>query len=111
MDLGLTQKAAAKAIGTNAWSLRDWEEHRRSVVRPMFYPGIIAFLGYNPLPAPNTRGEAVRRGRLAKGWAIERLAIEAGVDPATIRRLELDRPRLGRRSVRAVCQLLAISII
>ena len=36
MDLGLTRKAAAKLIGTNAWSLKGWEENVRANIRPMF---------------------------------------------------------------------------
>jgi hypothetical protein len=102
MDLGLTRKAPAKVIGTNAWSLKVWEENRRSIVRPMFYPTIIEFLGYNPLPAATTLGTTIRQERLARGWSIERLAVESGVDPATVRRIEQDRPRLGKRSVGAV---------
>jgi DNA-binding XRE family transcriptional regulator len=110
MDLGLTQKAAAKVIGTNAWSLRDWEENRRSIVRPMFYPGIIDFLGYNPLATPTTVSEAIRGERLVRGWSLERLAKVARVDPATVRRIEAGRPRLVRRSLKAVCIALQIRL-
>jgi DNA-binding XRE family transcriptional regulator len=108
MDLGLTRKAAAKAVGTNEQSLKHWEDGSKTYVRPMFYPGIIAFLGYNPRPAAKTLGESIRRERLARGWSLAKLAHEANVDPATIRRMEADTPRLGRRSVRWVSQVLGL---
>lgn len=103
----MTQKAAARAIGTNAWSLRDWEENRRTI-RPLFLPGVIAFLGYDPRPAATTLGELIRREHLARGWSLARLAAKAQVDPATIRRIEMDTPRLGRRSVRWVSRILGL---
>jgi hypothetical protein len=102
MDLGLTRKAASKVLRTNAQSLKHWEEGSKSYVRPMFMSAIVAFLGYNPLAEPKTRGQAIRRERLVRGWSIERLAVESGVDPATVRRIEQDRPRLGKRSLAAV---------
>lgn len=109
MDLGLTRKAAAKVLRTNAQSLKHWEEGSKSYVRPMFISAIVAFLGYNPLPGPKTRGELVRRERLAKGWSLERLAQEAGVDPATVRRIEADRRGLARRSLNAVRRCLRLT--
>jgi Helix-turn-helix domain len=108
MDLGLTRKALAALLRTNVWTVKGWEEHLRPKVGVRFYPAVIRFLGYNPLPDPTTRGGAVRRERLARGWSIERLAVESGVDPSTIRRIEMDRPRLGHRSVRAVCNILSV---
>ena len=84
-------------IGTNAWSLKAWEEGRRPLARPMFYPGILAFLKYNPLPAPRTLGATIRQERLARGWSIERLARVAGVDPATLTHIEADTQRTARK--------------
>jgi DNA-binding XRE family transcriptional regulator len=110
MDLGLTRKAAAKVIGTNEQSLKHWEDASKAYVRPMFYPGIIDFLGYNPLRTPTTLSEAIRGERLARGWSLERLAKMAGVDPATIRRIEAKRARLGRKSLKAVCIALRIRL-
>ena len=110
MDLGLTRKAAAKVLRTNAQSLKHWEEGSKGHVRPMFISAIVAFLGYNPLPEPKTRGEAIRRERLSRGWSIERLGAAAGLDPATVRRMEADRPRLGVRSRQAVYEKLSLRL-
>jgi DNA-binding transcriptional regulator YiaG len=108
MDLGLTRKAAAAILRTSDDSLKGWEEGRHLAVLPSHFPRIIAFLTYNPLPEPTRPGEAIRRQRLTRGWSIEKLAREAGVDPATVRRMEEDRPRLGAPSRRAVYEKLSL---
>ena len=109
MDLGLTRKAAAKVIGTNEQSLKHWEECSKTYIRPMFYPGIIAFLGYDPRPAAKTLGESIRRERLARGWSLARLAEEAQVDLATIRRMEANWLHLANRPIQLVCHVLGLN--
>lgn len=54
---------------------------------------------------PDTRLLAVlfTRGRLRKGWSLERLALESGVPPRTTRRA----CRSGRCTTRAALQLIA----
>jgi len=50
-------------MGLDPESLENWETNRtRIAVR--FFPALIAFLGYNPLPEARTRGEEVRRRRM-----------------------------------------------
>ena len=47
MDLGITQKEAARRIGANQWTVINWEKGRTEpAVR--FVPRIIQFLGYEP---------------------------------------------------------------
>jgi hypothetical protein len=106
MDLGLTRKETAEQLGTNAWSMKHWEERAKISIRPMFWPAIIAFLGYRPWLTPTSRGESLHQERLARGWSLQRLAQESGIDSATIRRLEQDRPQLAPRSLRAVLAIL-----
>lgn len=106
IELGLTRKAAAKSLGTNAWSLKAWEEVPKASIRERFVPTIVRFLGYSPLPAPVSFGELVRQERLLRGWSRPRLAREAGVDVATIRRIEFDFPRLANKCVNAVIRTL-----
>lgn len=89
-------------------TIRNWEKGWTQIdVR--FYPAIIEFLGYNPLPEARTLGEAVRRQRLALGLTQEGLANHASVDPATVSRLEADRPRTAKRPTMAVLQTLGMS--
>ena len=61
MDLGITQKEAARRIGADQWTVINWEKGR-TCPEVRFVPGIIRFLGYDPFP----RGEVLYdRNRLA----------------------------------------------
>jgi transcriptional regulator with XRE-family HTH domain len=107
LDLGLEQKEAAKRLGTGAWNLRNWETGRHGI-EVRFYPAIIAFLGYNPLPDPHTHGDAVRRERVALGWSRKKLAKVAGVDEATVKRVEADTPRMAKKPTAAILRALSL---
>lgn len=107
MDLGLTQKQAAANLGVDADTVRNWEAGRTSIgVR--FYPALIVFLGFRPLTSPQSRGQAVQNERIARGLSRKRLALIAGVDEATVARLEEDRPRLAQASAAAILAVLGI---
>ena len=51
MDRGITQKAVAQRIGTDQWTVTNWERNR---TRPAhkFIPRILKLLGYDPRPEP-----------------------------------------------------------
>lgn len=107
LDLGFTRKAAAKLLKVNEGSLKNWEKGRTNP-GGRFYPALIAFVGCNPIPAPKTLGEAVRRERLRRGLSQARLAALAHVDPTTISRLESDPPQAARGSTGAVFRILGL---
>jgi ribosome-binding protein aMBF1 (putative translation factor) len=75
-----------------------------------FYPGIIEFLGYNPLPEAKTPGEAVRRARMSLGLGRLDLARRAGMTEGTIRKIEYDAPGMLRRSKRRVYKALGLDL-
>lgn len=107
LDLGLSRKAAAAAMLLDPESLENWEKNKTTpAVR--FFPKLIEFLGYVLLPDPGTRGEAIARERICRGLSRKALARLAGVDEATVRRLEANRPRTAIRPMQAVCQFLGI---
>ena len=107
LDLGLTRKAAAAELQLDPESIENWEK-TRTIPAVRFFPTLIKFLGYNPLPEPGTRGEAIARERICRGLSRKALAKLAGVDEATVRRLEANRPRTANRSMQAVCEFLGI---
>jgi len=79
------------------------------LVQVRYYPRIIRFLGYNPLPEPRTLGEAVRRERLSRGLSRATLAGMIGIQfQGSIQRLEEDRP-VSPRVVRRTCAALDLS--
>jgi transcriptional regulator with XRE-family HTH domain len=75
-----------------------------------FYPGIIDFLGYNPIPEPKTRGEMVQRERMSRGLMRLHLARLAGTVEKTIENLEKDVPGTTRRSLERVSKALGVKI-
>lgn len=107
LDLGLQQKEAARQLGVHPGCLENWE-YGRTMPADRFIPAVIWFLRYNPLPAPGTPGELVAFERVTRGLSRKRLAAAAGIDEATVRRIEEDTPRLGRRAVLAVRRALGI---
>jgi transcriptional regulator with XRE-family HTH domain len=107
LGLGLTQLATATRLGANPWTIRNWEKGRTSVAL-RYYRKVVEFLGYNPLPEALSRGEAIRRERLARGWSRRRLASISGVDEGTVRRLEADTRNMTKRAYILVCKTLGL---
>jgi transcriptional regulator with XRE-family HTH domain len=100
LDRGLEQKAAAQAIGCDPGTLLNWEKGR---VAPdvRFWPPILAFLGYDPRPEPETLGGRIRAAREGEGLSEEALARRLGLDPGTLAAWERDEvsrpyPRIRR---------------
>jgi transcriptional regulator with XRE-family HTH domain len=110
LDLGLYQKQVALMLGVDADSIKNWE-NGRCKIEVRYYPALISFLNYNPLPEAKSRGEAIARERMSRGLSRRRLAALTGVDPATVRRLEADRPRTAKRPARVICRFLGLEIV
>lgn len=107
LDLGLDQRAVAKEIGVARDTLRSWEKGRTEP-EVRFLPALIAFVDHNPLPILGTWGQAIRRRRLSLGLSQRRLAVMAGVDEASVRRLESDTKGMARRVRQAVDKILGL---
>jgi transcriptional regulator with XRE-family HTH domain len=58
------------------------------------------------LPEARSRGEAVRRTRISRGWSRRRLARVAQVDEATVKRIEANASQMARRAITAVLEAL-----
>lgn len=107
LDLGLTQKEAAVKMAVDTDSVRNWEAGR-STVAVRYYPALITFLGYNPLPAADSMGKTVQYESMTRGWSRKRLAQLAGVDEVTVKRLENDTPKMAKRPMALVCRALGL---
>lgn len=88
MDLGLTQREAATQIGVSPFTLIHWE---RGQTRPEIcaWPGLIAFLGCDPISVDDSVSEQLLAIRRRRGLPQSDLACEFGVDPGTLSRWEL----------------------
>ena len=70
-------------------SIYHWEKNLHDpYVR--HYPGIIKFLGYNPLPKGKTVGEKILYCRMTLGLSRKKLAKRLGVDENILRNWECD---------------------
>mgnify|MGYP000419056015 CR=1 FL=1 len=62
LKAGLSQKEVAARLGADPLTVANWERIN-TVIEVRFCPGIIALLGFNPLPEGQTQGERIRRAR------------------------------------------------
>jgi DNA-binding XRE family transcriptional regulator len=76
------QKEVASILGITKESYHNWE-HGKSMPLPSYYPKLIAWLGYDPLPTPTSDGQKLKHHRLRSGLSQEEAAKEAGVDHQT----------------------------
>jgi predicted transcriptional regulator len=58
-----------------------------------YVSGVIAFLGYDPYPEPQTLGQRIRRTRMRQGISHRELARQLGLDPSTVASWERDEVR------------------
>ena len=100
LDLGLTRREAGERLGIGPWTYGRWEGGERTV-RVRYYPAIIRFLDYDPLPEPRSLAEAIRYERMRRGLSRVEVARLAGVTEPTIERLEKDNSQALRRSKQA----------
>jgi transcriptional regulator with XRE-family HTH domain len=107
LERGLRQIDAAREIGIGNFTLLNWE--RRGVQPEVhFYPAIIAFLGYEPWPTPETMGERLLATRRRRGLTVRQAADVMGIDQGTLTGWEagLFRP-FGKWTTRAAAFLQA----
>lgn len=81
------QAEVAKRMGTHVESVGNWE---RGVHPPTLrqLPKVIEFLGYDPVPVPETLPAQIFHARRVLGLTQEELASALAVDPSTVFRWE-----------------------
>jgi DNA-binding transcriptional regulator YiaG len=67
--------------------VRNWEANT-GTPRPQYFPAVIEFLGYNPLPTAKTWAERIVRGHTAQGLSQKSFSKQLQVDPSTLARWE-----------------------
>jgi transcriptional regulator with XRE-family HTH domain len=107
LALELFQEDAARQMGVSAATVLNWEKDKGEPL-PAFWPAVLAFLGYDPRPAPQTLGERLTARRHALGWSIEKAAVALDVDPSTFGDWERGKIVLVRVHRKRLAQFLGI---
>ncbi len=81
-ELGLYQKDVAAQIGVTTSTIWNWEHGWTIDLR--YIPGVIAFLGYNPIPCPDDTIEKLAWFKQVNGLTLEQLGVEMGRDPEQV---------------------------
>jgi DNA-binding XRE family transcriptional regulator len=90
IDRKLSRMAVAVEIGVNPTTIAMWER-KKAMPEVMQMKGIIAFLGYDPLPEPMTLAERIRKYRNVNGLTLEEFGKLLSVDGATVWTWENER--------------------
>lgn len=105
MDLGITQKEAARRLGADEWTVINWEKGRTDpAVR--FVPAVLAFLGFDPLPSGETFQDRIRAARHRLGLTQAGVGQLAGVCEGAVCDLEHGRQKPTCRAGLAISRRL-----
>ena len=86
-ELQVSKTALAIRFGVCADTIRQWEAKGR-VPEARYFPLVVEFLGYDPLPPPLTLGDRIRRRRLLLGLEQKETARRLSVSELTLSRWE-----------------------
>ena len=84
-ELGLLLREAAERMGVSAETIANWENGKTEPIATQFQP-VVAFLGYDPMPAPTTLAERLEAKRRLLGVTFAQVARHLGWDPGTLAR-------------------------
>jgi DNA-binding XRE family transcriptional regulator len=105
MELGLFQRDLRERFQLEKETYANWEKDRRFPAMK-HWPGIIEFLGYDPNPEPKSLSEKLLAYRRRHGLSRRALALQVGLDEATLWRWENDQRKPERkRHIDAIRQL------
>jgi transcriptional regulator with XRE-family HTH domain len=79
----MLQSEVATILGVTKSAVWNWESNT-STPRLQYMPVIIRFLGYNPLPKPDSLGDRLVRRRTSLGLSQEQAANHLGFDAGTL---------------------------
>jgi transcriptional regulator with XRE-family HTH domain len=84
-ELGLLQREAAERMGISRDTYVNWERGKTEPVSAQFRP-VVAFLGYDPTPEPETLAERLEAKQRRLGASLAQVARYLGWDPGSLRR-------------------------
>ena len=107
-ELDEMQKDAAKAIGVTPETIWNWE-NGRSEPFTIYYPAIIQYLGYNPIPLKNVRlAERLYAARVTLGFSYRSLGKFLKVSEETVAAWENESNKPTKQSMEILEKLWAL---
>jgi transcriptional regulator with XRE-family HTH domain len=107
LELRLSQRQVAAALGVDPITILNWEKRKtKPVIRLL--PAIVAFIGYSPMARPAAVGERLLQFRKRRGWSIDEAAKHLGVDPRTWGHWERGKLILFQKHRMTVARLLGV---
>lgn len=82
-ELGVSRRSLAATLSACSNSVLNWERDRQ-IPEIQFWPAVIAFLGYDPLPAPANVVDRIEAQRRRLGWTYNQVAAQIGVGARTL---------------------------
>lgn len=109
MDLGITQKDAARRIGADQWTVINWERGRtKPAVR--FVPRIIRFLGFDPFPRGESFPDRIRAARHRLGLTQSELGRLLGMSEGSVSDLERGLQKPASPAGRKIAEALSVRL-
>ena len=107
LDLKLTQKEVAAALGVDECTVWNWERNRTCPLTKHL-PAIIGFLGYAPFEnTGKSLGERLLLCRMRTGLTQKELAKAIGIDSGTLSRMEKGSSSCFKRVLKVVTDFLS----
>ena len=78
-------------LGVGHFTYMTWEKDQKFPFA-RYFPAIVSFVGYDPLPEPQTDGERMKRARWLLGLTSREMAGRLGMDEGAMTRMERDLP-------------------
>lgn len=82
-ELGLKQQEAGERMGVGKETVANWEKGKTRPITTQFEP-VLAFLGYDPMPAGRTLAERLEAKRRPLGATLDQVAAHLGWGPGTL---------------------------
>ena len=92
-ELGLLQREAAEQMGIGTDTYANWEKGKTEPVASQFRP-VVAFLGYDPTPAPSSLPARLQAKRRTLGVTFSQVARYLGWNTGTLGRYLSGRWRM-----------------
>ena len=109
LELGLKQVEVAERLRVSEFTVLGWEVRGREP-GDRHYPAIIAFLGNEPWPEPQTLGERLRAERLRRGLSKREAARIIGTDEECVRMWETGAWKPTSRTIPKLSGFLGLAI-